>query len=516
MISKNAKGLTLVEILIAMMLLSFVVVVGNRVIMMFARSGAQNINDYNIQNAARVSASTMKTSINNASTLFLLTESAFKPDKLTSTWHYVGVERVGNFDEVVHYIYNEARGEHDRIVLGKTGDGERIDLKLKKLETGDRKVVVTFSIIDKNGRKSVLIDTTFETMNTFNFVDWTSGAGARAYAYRTSVNEIIGERGIVTKDALIGFTIDRSGSMRWGMEDNTDTDRAIKEHRPIHERRTYILREAITKFIVSMSDNEKTYIVANSFANNASRRVRRPRSVDTELRELLQMFDPALYNPAQDRLDNSDYFLRPEGDTNAGDGLRILYHQMRPGYEKYSAAQDEIYYDPFGVDMDNMKKIYILVSDGDNNMVTLRGNRGKLDDYSMLHTGPEAALSTINSLSANVANNGEYYEPQWASVVYSIGAECPIQMVHGNNYAYMMAKYVKDNEPPDTTFYAIALDDVEFFGELAEVWGYGKPGTAEYAKHIFKARDVDALDAAFKSVAESIKMDLSYFHGPER
>jgi len=510
MISKNAKGLTLVEILIAMMLLSFIVVVGNRVMLMFAKAGSQNLTDYNLQNTARVSASTMKTSINNASTLFLITESAFKPGKLTEEWHYVGVERVGDCDEVVQYIYNETKKTHDRIVLGRGLEGCYIELSFKKLEMDDRKVVVTFTNVDKNGKKSVLIDTTFETMNTHNLVDWTSGAGAKAYAYRTEVNEILVTKAREPQLALIGFTIDRSGSMRWGMSDNNKTPN--RENRPKEETRTYILREALYNFVTSMKNNEYTYITSNTFGDYVGKSVRQPRHLanTTEYGQLLTMFSPIKY----------DNYLAASGDTNAGDGLRVLYYQMQPGF---SPHYDGGYWDPGGTannhtnnTLADAKRIYILVSDGDNNMVTFMGNRGELDDYSTVYKGPAAVIPSQRLNSESYTGYGANVVPNNPTIPAVIGWDTNLQKIHGNEYCYIMAAHVKNIERDDTEFYAIAMDDVFFFGRLAEIWGYGAPGTPGYEKYIFKAQDVESVKNAFVSVSESIKLDLSYLQGPDR
>ena len=105
---KNLKGVTLIEILIGLSILGFLFLASNRMMGLFVKAGKHTSNEFIAQSTARASASTVKTSVRNANLIFLLDDSAFLPENRTEDWNYIGIEKVDDCDEVVHYVYDAA------------------------------------------------------------------------------------------------------------------------------------------------------------------------------------------------------------------------------------------------------------------------------------------------------------------------------------------------------------------------------------------------------------------------
>jgi len=477
MISENKKGVTLMEIVIAMVILGFLMVAANQMMGIFV--GASNINskNYDLQSTARISASTVKTSINNATSIFLLNDAAFLPVNRTDGWNYIGVERVGNYDEIVQYVYNGTT--HERRMLGKGEEGTSIAMSFSKVENDAKKISVTFTVRDEDGHREVLLDTSFESLNASSIVDWATGNGSSAFAYRTEGFDVSNGTTVVHDPALIGFTLDRSGSMNGTMAGPRTSNLSL--------RRTYFLRQALYDFVTRFQNTPEVYITSNAYDHRVqAAHVKSPKLLSgSDLAELLNMFSPDNYTGAGGASYTPGYvdFLNADsnGATNGGEGLRILYHQMNGN------LPTSIYTAPPGVS--DMRKMYIVVTDGLNNCV-----------------------STENSASGPL-----YFGPQFGYtgniVINQYADSNPIS----GNYMLSVVAHVRANEDSSTDYFAIAIGDEQaFFPSLGAAFGHGVPGSEAYETHMFTAQTADQLEAAFTSIMNTVSMQIELLRGPKR
>jgi len=473
---KNLKGVTLIEILIGLSILGFLFLASNRMMGLFVKAGKHTSNEFIAQNTARASASTVKTSVRNANLIFLLDDSAFLPENHTEDWNYIGIEKVDDCDEVLHYVYNAATKKHERVVVGKSPGSANINLTFNRPDTKKQKIDVKYTSYNRDNQKEeILFDTSFESLNAKTIVDW-SGGDAKSLAYRLDDIAVSRETKAST---LIGFTIDKSASVR----DAYTTDN-------ITSTRIYWMKKYVYDFINKFAHSPGVYVTANSFTwSVAPKDVKYPRElVGSDLNELRAIFDPDDFN---------DDFLKAGGGASGGDGLRILYHQMNGN------INPEL--NPDGV-LD-LKKIYIMIMHGDNTYHTSRGG-------------------------------GTYYGEEFhdGTTIYKVGSASPpgVAVTNSSNpssnsypqaniYMAGVARYVVQNQR-DADFYVVSVGEPwpanvanhnRLLREIGGAFGFTQ-GTEEWDKHMFTAHNAYELELSFESVVDSVSVELAELQGPKR
>jgi len=491
MISENKKGVTLMEIVIAMVILGFLMVAANRMMGIFV--GASNISskNYDLQSTARISASTVKTSINNASSIFLLNDVAFLPENRTDGWNYIGVERVGNYDEIVQYVYNGTT--HERRMLGRSEEGTSITMSFSKTGNDAKKVATTFTAYDKNGQKEVLFDTSFESLNASTVVDWAAGSGSSAFAYRTEAFEVAGG-GSRSENLMIGFALDVSGSMT----SSFGTNSGKRAHR------TYHLRNAITNILNPFLDNPNVWITSVSYDQSVrnGKIFNRPyQLVGDDKDRMIELFDPERY--ANNNDGPMGHLIMPTGGvTNSGDGLRCVYYKLLDDSDALASGTPSITVN---------NKVIILVTDGANNYHTIkRSSAGASLDEFYFNRGYEH--ETAN-------NNGDVFYPVGAGsdmIRSSSGAVVPSVSQPYDEYMYQVGKMIKDSGKIKDTYLVALATNVVSLRKLGTVLGYGEPGSEEHSKHVLSALTVSDIDAVVSTIVDGITMTFEHILGPKR
>jgi len=497
--STTKKGLTLIEILIAMALLAIITVFGTSIMGVFVKGGEATAKATGVQDSLRVTSSTVKNVIMNASSIFILNDSAFDPSNHTPGWSYIGLEtNADGKDEVVHYIYNpESAADtsldtHNRVVLCHPTSGAALDLNFTTDSENPSKVNFTTKAINDDSSEISRIESSTESLNASNIINWSTST-SKAIAYRVEGFEVDAGTEIVYQPALIGFTLDKSGSMNWDMAGNSTSDPT--------KRRTYFLRNSLYNFVNKFADTPGVYITSNAFGWSVDAAdVRSPKElVSPDLDDLRYMFNPSTY--ANNGYPSGTDFIRPDGNTNGGDGLRILYHQMRGDLP--AAAN---YVDPPGVA--DMKKMYIVVSDGENNTLTFENSFNQDHDIDLVYRGPKFTITTTEDYTWHTTATK-------AGVNYHV--ESNLSKPFGNSYMISIAKFIVANEPADTEYFAIAVGKpLTFFHSLGEAFGHGAPTSDAYKKHMFTAETADQLDAAFVSIMDTVSMNIELLRGPNR
>ena len=494
MFLKNKKGFTLLELIITMLILSLVTLTGVQLMKMFAKAGAITMESHNIQNTARVTASTVKTSIMNASSIFLLNDTAFFPENHTEGWSYIGIERVGNCDEIVHYEYDSETKLHNRMVLGKGNENSYIELVFNKSPQSERKVNVNFTSY-KNNQKEVLIDTSFESLNAYTVVDWASGNGASAFAYRKE--EFLSDSNIkYAENLLLGFALDISGSM----EMDFDTDKYIDNR---WNDRSYHLRNAVTKLMKPFENHPNVWATGTAYFSTVLKEkvfTKPYQFVGSDLLHLKHLFSPEDY-----ALGNQNYthFLSPTGSTNSGDGLRILYYQMLDHEDKLPKTAGEKY-----------NKIIILITDGVNNCETV---------ISGVSNYPYPFYFNRGFANEQANNNGmvNYSGLSSKAKILTISGEertdSKGQRINtSDEYIYQLSRIIADSGDIEDAYFISLITEVPSLNKLGTIFGYGHAGSEEHGKHVFNAKNAKELDFVVDTIIEDITVSFEYILGPKR
>jgi len=507
MISKKLRGVTFVELIIAMLILSFMGFAGAQMIDMFAKAGNSNANNYDIQNTTRVVASTIKTAINNASSIFLLNESAFLPKNRTDGWNYIGVESIGNYDEIVQYIYNGTTKTHDRKLLGRGLNRSRIGFMFNKLSDSNGRVEVIIVFHNENNRKEILLDTSFESLNASTVVDWSSGNGSSAFAYRNEALELNTD---TAENLLIGFALDVSSSMKEPF--GTDKD--------IRNQRTYHLRNAITKILNPFMNNPNVWVTAVAYEQSVKTktdengRVLLPSNGGMYFHGAHNLYDDKLYlknlfDPEEYvKNETKDHFLKPYGTTNSGDGLRCIYYQMLSHTEDLASRVPS-------VKINN--NVLILITDGENNFHTIKKNfGGELDEF-YFNKGFENEAVTNDGLVNYTLDKSFWIKSSHYNGYYNNYPAGPMKVEKPHDeYMYRMGKLIKDSGRIDDAYFVALAEDVLSLNTLGTIFGYGTVGSAEHSKHVFSAKNVQELDIVVATLIEEITMSFENIIGPKR
>ena len=404
------RGMTLVETCIALVLMSFVMIIAVNLLGLTARGLWGTNLQITVAREDSAFAARLNDTIQKSTTAFTIPRASFKESKLTAGWHYLGlmddvripakVSRTGSeissAQALVYISYvgttapasvpedcnllSNADGYFLQKILGHAfTDPDGLDYSYSlvfkptdPVNTAAQTVIYDFSseITDASGNpvgsgKGVDIDTMLNALNSIQVVYKGSTFNpAVALAFHT---DFLPTYSVVEQKeqpaATVLMVLDLSASMILPLE-NSNISRLSG------------LKAAATEFVEKLSVNERVNVILMPFADYAAdpfcyKDAKRPNSF--------------IYNAYNDKekLINDIELLRASGETNMGDGLRLTYHVLKT-HEKSGA--------------DVGLKILILISDGESNRYSLKNRWYNLYDYpplSFFYTGANYKPSHI-------------------------------------------------------------------------------------------------------------------------
>jgi prepilin-type N-terminal cleavage/methylation domain-containing protein len=307
---KNRKGVTLLEIILALALISIIITIGTNIFIVGNKAQMASISEADVQANTRLVSEQINNITRFATKTHTIPRSSFQysndgfRDPNTS---YVGITKEG------HVVIDEP---------GETGQPRKVQYLAKKQDGIDYEIVfdrvmdadgnemdklLSFSIVGKKDGKIVNeIASKVDILNSIN-IEHLGTPSDPAVAIAFSMVEPGSQEWIeMSPDAYITLVLDNSGSMDWDMRG---------EHYEINNRRNTILKEKALKMIDRLAALDfNIYVSLVPFSYNAN-----------NPHDFKNLQDADELEEVKDIINGLD----PDGNTNTGDGIRRAYYQLK-------------------------------------------------------------------------------------------------------------------------------------------------------------------------------------------
>lgn len=293
----STRGITLIELLIAMSLLTLIISVAGSMMIFSNKSQATVQIEYQIQSDMRLASEKLNQEIRYSSAVFMMNENQYRNSgDLKSDWNYVAL--CDDKTEIVQYIWNDSTGLHDKKVLVHAQDGILYGLSFKGVISDSKLVHFKLDGFTSGSTDSkVSVSTTLNAVNSAVVDDsGTNLAPSLALAYRA---DDIPDPDKVT--VAVTMVLDKSGSMGYQMGGIGNGSTAV---------RMQVMKEKAKALIDIFAEMNNVYISLVPFSTNAN--------------------NPGNFLNAstnKSALKNAIDGLNANGGTNAGDGIRRSYYQ---------------------------------------------------------------------------------------------------------------------------------------------------------------------------------------------
>lgn len=308
---KNRKGVTLLELILALALIGIVIMIGTNIFIFGNTSQKLFVSEADVQANTRLVSEQINNILRFATKTHTIPRSSFQysedgvRDPITS---YIGITKSGHvvIDEPgesgqprkIQYIAKKQEGIDYEIVFDKVlgADGKEMD------------TVLSFSIVAKRDGKIVNeIVSKVDVLNSINIEHLgTPSDPAVAIAY-SMIDPGSQEWIEMSPDAYITLVLDKSGSMAWDMDGKSTSIN--------NKKRIEILKEKALKMIDRLAALDfNIYVSVVPFSDNANNPYDfKNLQEQDELNEVKTIINS----------------LNANGSTNTGDGIRRAYYQLK-------------------------------------------------------------------------------------------------------------------------------------------------------------------------------------------
>ena len=314
MMKQIQKGFTLVEMIMAIMLMSLIALIIGVIFNTMFSSRELIEREASIQAEMRTSMQYVDRTVGKATSIFILDDSKFKGSKqgLTREWSYIGLSADGK--KVMNYVWNKQKQDWDISELGtKSLYNMKLDLEFKTEGAYQDNRLICYNLSgqypDTNNKLS--IDTAISALNTKQvFSKVAKGKKGIAIAYRT--DPIQGQMNIA-----VSFVFDTSGSMKWDLQGG-------RVERTGKESRINILRKKSEIMIKDLAEIGNISVNLVGFSNSGKYIQQNFSNLDNGTKSIIEAI-------------NDEKKVSPNGVTNPGDGLRygMVSLQSQPAQLKY-------------------------------------------------------------------------------------------------------------------------------------------------------------------------------------
>ena len=349
---KNNKGVTLIELLISLALISVVVVTATQLAVFGLNAHNRTMNEFDIQSRIRVVSQRVNNTVRDSSGVFLLHRE--NANHLTPEWNYIMLSP--QKDKMVHYVWDSSTSTHRMEELFPSHDGITLDFKLSQPTTTDVNKLLDLKMSIMGLGETRTIQTEVEAKNALQVVDRSYLMEANTLAYRKDarLDEVSNSQAAVT------MVLDVSNSMAKTL-DNKDADNSPS--------RLELMKNEAIRLIEELSELPNIYVGITPFSStaNASHRMMNVKQeIDT---------DPGLRKIVEG--------LTAGGGTNTGDGIRRAFYNIQ---EFNEAHQDK-----------TNKNFMVILVDGVTTFGSFHRIRGRALNRQWSHPGD------------SIYHNGNYY-----------------------------------------------------------------------------------------------------------
>ena len=486
---KEQKGLTVIELLLVLSMLSIIIVGSLNLLSFGNRAHRLAESEAQVQSSARLISEHINQVTRFATAAHTVPRSSFQDaDYRDPEWSYVGINQNG---DVVIDLPGSPR---EVTIIAEKQDDISYELEFLRVYNEEGSLtdkIAGFSI--KGFRNGVLVNTIFSQAEVLNAlqVEHKGSTGNPAVALAFSTIEPGSPEFIqVTPDAHIAMVIDISGSMASDMSGGNSG-----------KSRITILKETLFPMIDKLSNmGFDIYVTLVPFSTHANdpltyKNVNKNNPVNAGYPNSGELAD----------LKNSVEALTPGGWTNTGDGLRRAYYQLK------NAESDYLANNPGKSHSDFTQHMMVLVDGATNRETRTVTSRvcTRWVFFWCLNWSAESVL-TINSDSniTNANSVGNNYAGEVAT--------------HDNAYVNALGTLVQANKHDGEQiiktfvigFSALSSDHVNLdaIGNATNAKEFDHNGTT---KRFVIATDASELDFAFGNFVEEVSTSLWSIYGPK-
>lgn len=457
----SKAGVTMVELIIAISLLSIISMTAFGFIMFGVNVVNESNDEIELQHSSRMVLYETSKIIRYASAVFTIPRSSFRADNLSSGWDYIGVIPSADGNEIVKYTYNSITNTHIATVLLHAQPGINFEFVFDKINPHDVDSLLQFTIegfpqgsVDEFGqpRSTLSVTSEVEARNSLQVIDLATELDpAFAIAYRNDDRQksVIGH---------VVMVLDKSGSMADNLQGQPNRVPS----------RIEILKDEAKNLINAFAQEDNIDIGLVPFATSANTANNTPvafynsKSQAANLRSIINTLDAV-------------------GGTNTGDGLRRAYWAFKTHNATVPAGVTAKNY--LIVLVDGVTTFASVISNDNRNYFTVDGN--VRDDGYLDRTDPR-------NLNSQIAGNGSSLDSAGTAYVNAIGA-----MLRTGNFA---KAYV-------IGFSAVS-SDLNSVNDIAAACGAP-------SDRVFRAGSQDDLSLVFTTIQQDIVNDLWYLQGPD-
>ena len=450
---KTNHGFTLVEMIVAISLLSLVLLIVSSLILTSNKMMAISEKEYDYQSAVRAASQSTSVSIRYSTAVFTVPQSRFNPDNLDEDWDYIGIVDTDDGQEIVKYVYNSDTHVHDATVLVPAQADVAYQFAFNKNNPSDEDNLLEFTIktipegsVDEYGRAKATLTITSEVsaLNSLQVIDFSTEydpAGAIAFKPDDRTRTVVGH---------VAMVLDTSGSMAEDMEGHEYYVYEVN-------RRITILKNKATALINTFAQESNIDVALIPFAtsaNTTSYHTHEFLNAKTETADLL------------DEIDDLD----ANGGTNTGDGLRRAYYAL----VDHNAEAGASGYTP--------SNYLIVLVDGETTYYSVKN----IWPYNSFMTD-DGNINTSNQ----VRGSGSHYDSTGGAYVIQMGALF-------KNTSFAKVYVIGFSAEPA---------DLVHISELCDACSTD----TEY----YQADSAEALEDVFSEIEGAIVEDLWYLQGPD-
>ncbi|MDY0277982.1 MAG: prepilin-type N-terminal cleavage/methylation domain-containing protein [Acholeplasma sp.] len=316
---KNSSGFTLVELIIAISLISFVIVLSTNMVIMAVNTHKATTKEYALQSDIRIAAEKTNNIVRYSKAVFAVPHTFVEStDKMDSGWDYLMVSPDGK--RIVAMEYNSTSSVHEENVLVKESENIRYEVLFEKDTGAKSDSVLNYKILafttDESGKKigdpKIAFETTLETINALQVADkGTLAAPSIALAYRSD-----GQTSGKGKNqiAYVTLVVDVSGSMGYKI------DKKVK----IDELKKALAGDNANPdkgIIQQFSKEENIFVSMVPFSTTGNYPDPTKSNSDYDRHTIYEVY----LNDDKNSLVSLAKSLKAQGGTNTGDGLRQSY-----------------------------------------------------------------------------------------------------------------------------------------------------------------------------------------------
>ena len=314
MMKRIKKGFTLVEMIMAILLMSMIALIIGVIFNTMFSSRELIEREASIQAEMRTSMQYVDRTVGKATSIFILDDTKFKGSKqgLSREWSYIGLSADGK--KVMNYVWNKQKQDWDVSELGtKSLYNMKLDLEFKTEGAYQDNRLISYNLTGKypDTNNKLGIDTAISALNTKQvFSKVAKGKKGVAIAYRT--DPIQGQMNIA-----VSFVFDTSGSMKWDLQGG-------RVERTGKESRINILRKKSEIMIKDLAEIGNISVNLVGFSNSGKYIQQNFSNLDNGTKSIIEAI-------------NDEKKVSPNGVTNPGDGLRygMVSLQSQPAQLKY-------------------------------------------------------------------------------------------------------------------------------------------------------------------------------------